>query len=513
MRLATDLYKTAAAAPSRAPRYRLFVEWQSASTAWNEANLNWIEESANVESFTITMMLDAPGENLLPASGRADAKVILRNAAWRYSAHAVGGDSAIRSFLAGPARFRGKRLRIQIGFLDAPGEWLNVFSGRIVDWRESTTDKTVTLIARDRSEELEQVRFSSPLSENIYTSDWITYIARTYGGFQGTIPTPDLQIEQSLLPIPYAWLEDDSLWEDMVAAAESEAGRVYCDPDGVLRFENALHWLSTSHTTSRHTFTVHDVEDLQPTPLLDALATKLTLEWSERQPGPAEPLYTLDVVKMVRPGETLTWQARLQRPARLLYPPAPEIDYWLSNAGGLPMNPFVTLRLDTPTPAQTVTLNLTNTHPDQAAIVRFLQIRGQPIDGGPNHQETHTITSPALSYERVRSVRASIYVQSKTHVDFLLALLEQRSRQTPMLYVLRNVAALPHLEVGDKVSFSDTRIIGATRTGYILGWELSFSLDGGLLQSFTILDSANWFPPGNYFIIGASTLDAAVCAF
>ena len=70
---------------------------------------------------------------------------------------------------------------------------------------------------------------------------------------------------------------------------------------------------------------------------------------------------------------------------------------------------------------------------------------------------------------------------------------------------LRPGASLPHLELGDRVTFSDSLNVSAARDGFITG--ILWRFDGaGYNQTLTLLDAEDLYSGGPYFVIGATAL-------
>lgn len=483
----------------RTPTQEVLVEWNAGSGVY-------VDETDQVQEWSCGMRLDVTGAEILPAQGSGSFRVTLRNVGWRYSAYASGGDTAIRSYLTGAAGLVGLRVKIRAGFVISGAEQkVDIFRGVITGWEETSDQKAIVLSGEDRSYELNQRRASSQMSEDIFVDDWIYDLAVTHGGMDGG----DVVRDQALFKLPFAWLDDDSVWEEMTAAAAAEGGRVYCDYAGKLRYENALHWLSSPHRSSQWTFSASNIGNLTAQPETGGLATETVLEWSERRVDQVGAVYTLDRVKTVGPGETLTWLARFDSVCRTVYPLIEGRDYVVVSAGGMNLKDKVTVNLTAlETFAGQAEVSVTNSHTNLAAIVRWLQIRGEPVTGGPD-QEDRRSTGLSLNYARVRSARANPLVQTQGQVNFLAPQLARRSSQITRLWQLSDVPGVPQMELGDYVTFGDGRVVNSSRTGYVVGWELRYSANGGMVEDFIVLDASGYFPTPSsldWFVVGTTAL-------
>lgn len=494
-------FGTAAAARVRQIDYQVLVEW-------NRGSGTWTDESERVTSLEWSQAVELPGAELVEPGGNGGLTVRLRNQGWRYSWKRVsGGDSSIRTHISGPAGLKGKQILARVGFIvNGQPEVVQIFRGVIDDWQEASDEKSVTLTAVDRGGgELLQLRASTPMTADTYASAWIESLATEVAGMSAN----DLLLDEGILALPFAWVDDDSVMEDMWRAAAAEGGRAYWDANGKLRFEAADHWSRPDHLTIRATLDSGDYRTLDLEVRDDSLATELVYEWSQRGLEDEREVYALDAPKLIGPGETLTFEARLDAPCLSLVTPEAEKDFWLMTTGGHPLNQQCVVTL-TSQAAGRATVSVKNNHTSQAALLTFFRLRGSPIQGGPTQQERRPVSSPALTVKRVRSVRANDYAQSQAHAAYLLPLLEVYCRRALAVYRLGGCWANPALELGDRVQFNDARTLDTVHSGWIIGIQGKFTLTDGLRLDLRVWDDAGLISGSTYFVIGATALGSGV---
>lgn len=284
-------------------------------------------------------------------------------------------------------------------------------------------------------------------------------------------------------------------------------GRCYFDQNEKLRFENALHWLT--HAAIDWAFTAGTYTTYGPSYACDDIATQIVVEWSSRFIDKLAVVYTLEELKQVRPGETITIEAKFNYPVHALAALTADDSVCLS-AGGQDMASYVTITLPESLEfAQRCTVTISNTHTVLPALIPFLQIRGAPLMGGPTEQVTVDAAAPAIAFTRTRSARGNPYLQTypqaKALADFLLA----RFQQLLTTWVLRDAPGVPQLELGDHVSFVDSERITGTLDGYVTGITWRFSSTVGFKQDVALVESTGLFPRDDYFIVGVTALGAA----
>lgn len=518
-------FTTHSQAAIQKPVAKLEVQWDGGS---------WVDESANLASHKGTLRYNAGGPDLTPSGTTDSMEITLHNTGFRYSPLATTGDSSIRVYISGDAGFHGIAFRLEQGYTLSTGNtYVRIFTGIIYAWQEDSAAKTIKLFGRDMGYKYLQRRASTALVTNVRTDRWIEYLARNFlleatqgatigdvsnlgvliGGTRmrgigvGTSTGPGVMVlDKSNFYVEYAWLDDESVLEEIYAAAAAEGGTIYFDHTGGLRFETWGHWLRSPHNASVWTFSASRMANLTPMQTADSLATEVVVEWSPRRPGMGGVLFEIGAgeYREIRPGASVTFDVRLPQPAVAIFDPRPEDDYWLQSSGGLNMNASCTLTIITY--AQRARVTITNNHTTLAAILSRMQLRGIPLEGQSSQEYSKALASPPLAYERTRSVRGNPYLQTHAQAEFLANFLSDRHAQIVDRWTLRDVPGVPQLQLGDRVTFSDARIVGSTREGFVTGIDWTFDDAAGYYQTITILDAAGLWPSATYYAIGSTAL-------
>lgn len=498
---------TASGANWRKPVPKLEIQWDGS---------NWTDETAYLLSFTLRQAIQRPGVDLGASDDLiARGHVMLRNVSYRFSPWHFGGDDSIRTYLTAGWGPTGTPARLSMGFwcdTDSDGnydeiQYCRVFTGYLYDPKETPAQSTVVYELRGRAWMLYQSRATTAPYQD-YRLDALLSAYATAGGW------PDaLTADTSPWVIPYAWLDDDPVLREMQQAAQAVQGRLWEDALGALRYEDASHWLGHS---SVWTFDAGDVIDLPPRVFVEDYASSIVVEYNPRQLAARDVIFSLDEAKTIRPSSSETFLWRLDTPALRVLAPEEAVDYWLDSGAGSPLNSSCSISITAY--AQQVSVTITNSHATLAAVLRFFQLRGDPITGGRTEQAEDVIdASPDVP--RVRSVRGDFYTQTYNQAAAMAALMGDRQGTMQPLFTLRSAPGVPQLELGDKIAFSDGRAVSSARTGYVLSIIHRFTMPQGgdseaqepaYAQDIDVLDDASLFPAGTYFVIGTTALGSGV---
>ena len=471
----------------------------------------WVDETSYLVSHTGTLRLAAPGDELIAAGEVGAATVTLRNPlvagqgrrfSWRNAA------GPLASYIAIPTGLFGKPVRIKQGFWILPEGYImpmlqtvTIFTGIIYDWEDDPADNTIMLQLRDMGYKYLQHKASSLAQSDLRADAAIAYYADLAG-----IPEANRILDTASHHIPYSWLDDESLLEEIWEIARAVGGSCYFDQLGKLRFENQIHW--AGQATVLWTFAKTAYKTFRPTYGPDNLANRIVVEWSGRFVGAVDTVYSLGEAKLIRPGETLTFEARFSNPL-FGYVALAASDYKVISAGGVDMTSAVTVTLLTAFRyAQRCTVQVVNSHTTLAATLIYLHIRGYPLIGGPTEQVTAEAETNPLPFMRSRAVRGNMYVQTVVLAEALAKSLLGRYQQLAPLWTLRDVPGVPQLELGDRVQCQTSDAIGADVEGFVIEMTWEASASRGFMQSLTLLDAANLFPYTDYYVIGTTPLGA-----
>ncbi len=481
----------------RHPVFRVKVNWNDSY---------YVTETEFVVSHSGALRVGLPGEELVMAGDVGEATVILDNSTGRFSWRDV--NCPLYPHIGGASGMFGKSIIIEQGLVVGQGDtgpivqYVIIFTGIIFDWDESLAPRTVTLTCRDVGAKYLQHRISSVLLTDHRTDQLLTCYAALLG-----IPDGERVLDVSSFQIPYSWLDDESGLEEMWEVAQAEGGRCYFDGLGKLHFESVSHWVS--HTTAVWELTGDDYQAYGPDFNPETLATKIIVEWSGRQLGAVTVLYNLEEVKVVRPCETVEFEARLNQPMYQLVPLESGTDYKFVSAGGIDLGDSVNITLPVANCyCQRCTVRITNNHSSLAAQVIFLQIRGYPLSGAPAEQTEATPTIPPVEFERVRTVRGNMYLQTLTQAQALARYLAARHAQIVPLWMLQEVPGIPHLELSDRVQFWALPTMTYAQAGYVTEIQWRCTVQDGFRQTLHLMDAAALYSYTDYFVVGQTALGA-----
>ncbi len=497
-------FHEASIATNRNLAVRFTVQWDG-ETWFDETD---IDGENYFKSFSLNQSATQPGNDLSPLGSVDVLTVTLDNSTRRYDRWHTGGDGSIRAyFVDGMTK---TKVRLYVGFWldEVRVEYVRVFTGYIYK-EDRRGDSDIVLHIRDVGFALLQKRLSTTLALEATGDEWIGYLAETAG-----VSVDDMNLDATPHIIPYAWSDDDAALEEMQRCASSVSGRLFYDSQGILIFESLSSW--ARQTTPVMTFSDGDLMRLPPRTNPDDLADIVIVEYSPRVGGEIGILHTLDETPTIRPGATETITMRLSNPAIAIYKPEPEEDYWLLAPGGMVMHDYCTVTLVTY--AQRAEVTITNEHPSLSVDVVKLQLRGQPLQGGPTKQiELRTNTNQDEDDDtRVRSYRGNEYLQTETMAKSLAYLLKDRHRWDIPVWTLQGAPGIPHLEIGDLVRFYSGRDLPTARDGYVIGINSRWTSPsrkrvGGdpiYLQDIQVMDAEKLFPRRDYYIIGETALGA-----
>jgi hypothetical protein len=396
-------------------------------------------------------------------------------------------------------------------------DFQRVFTGVIKIPQESVPTPnsagTVTIECRSVDEELLQLKMSTDAAafktqiDNGYNEAVV--VVEILEGLAVGLTSSDYSLDPGLFSIPYVWLDDESVLDELWQLAAACGGRFYADRDGLLRYENMQHWLlhALGETLDRS-----DYAELKLRYDDANLFSQATVEASPRRLGASIVLWEPDELIQVPAGGTRTITARLKQPAYTIS----AITYQAHTSGGANITSDVTL---TPTPtyyAQRIDITFANANTTYAATINAMQITGIPVLGAATVEEAATSTNAFWTSRvaRSRSVRGNLYVQSRAQARALAEFVKDTQELPKLDYVMSNVLGDPARELGDYITINDDLVMSAARGAYItaISWTLGIQ---GYKQTITAIDAANVFKygPTDYFKIGTDTLNGGKRVF
>ena len=491
-----------AAATARVPCVELRVAWGRTSWPTDWATQSQDETSRLLDfGFGRDLAIDPLQQgNARPAS----LSITLDNAGQRFSA--FNTSSAITADILGSTttaggttvtypKLRGSPVRLRVGYYDssAGNEFITVFSGYVDNPQGDTyglSGDRLTLTVLDRGVELVDSRYSTPMHSQLRADEW-AHIVLDQSGLTRNL-------DRGTFIIPYVWMDDETLWQEIQDAAQADGGWFFVDELGVATFKAATWWATDSDsTTVQATVTVANFQDLGNTVDWSTLATKVVFEYTPRSPGGEQDLWRSQDIIIIPPG-TKTLEARFSYPMDEGGLPEPEIR--AITAGGRRLNDvYLTF---SGTTAQRTTLNFDNQSGETAFIPPFV-VRGHAVMGTTSKNVEHTMTSLS-PYEVVKRVNAGPYVQTEAQANMLKVLYGDRLRYPRMTYSVSGFKAMPWLQLGDRVRINVSAPYTSTRDMIVTGIAMSWRPGDAFLQTLTGVDVLGLYEYSDYFVIGTS---------
>lgn len=467
---------------------------------WN--GVDYVEESANLISAQGQIRFNAVGAGALSGRGTTDQMTVtLHNASGRYSP--LNTSSPIYSSLAGGGSYL-RRCYLEVS-VNGGGIFYNVFSGVIKIPRETGKAfgalSTVTIDCRSEDELYLTRKASTGRStflalHNLTEADAINQWLSDAGVAGGDIVTDD-----GLIAIPWMWLDDESIIEDIWALAACAGGRFYVDPDGQYRYENAQHWLFSPHTTSQQTYTRADYKRLYAFYDDADLYSDVTVEVSARRIEGVDNLWTPEEAVIIPANTTKTITAQFRYPAYTI----DDVTFSAQTAAGVDLSTDVTLS-DATYYAQRADLEFTNDS-DYSAHLVGLAVTGRAIVGGPRQEVKAAQVDSfwANRASRNRRISSNLYVQTMAHGKMLAEMIRDVVDSPRMVYRMENTIGNPQRRLGDRITINDDAVMTSSRQAFITGIQFSFN-QTGFLQTIEAMDAASLFPYSDYLVIGTDVL-------
>lgn len=487
-------------------RHRLYIAWDGA---------NYTEETNYLISAQGDVRYVTPYSSLVSGAGITDQMVLtLDNSTGRFSPLNTSG-ALYANIGSGGMYMRPVRLDISI---NGGTNYYRVFTGVLKlpgaqspTWQETSI---VTLDARSRDELLLNRRQSTPQStfaadvDALRTEDDIieSYITQTGNGFT----SGDLDLDTGMIQIPYPWMDDESILEEMWLIAAACGGRFFAAYDGTFRYESMAAWqIESASTTSQQTYGATGESSFQRVEFRyddTDLYNEITIEASPRIIGGIDVIWESKSLTTVKPGQTQTVTAKFDAPAYSIT----GLEIAARDAAGNNVTSSVTV---TPTYyAQRATLSIANAGA-QAAYLTKLRILGRPIVGAPDQEATKTSATHGANsayfsgrINRNRRVSGNPYVQTIQQAEMLAQRILDLSEYPRLQFTLMGCVGNPQRRLGDRITIDHTAIAGfitSTLEAYIVG--IRWNLDNqGFTQDIESVQASSIFKHDNdYFIVNS----------
>jgi len=535
--------KTTAVATSRVPCFKFYVDWNDAGfTAFEASASAWTDESAYVQSIRGEHQA-TDWQRSVATVGRGVADVVYvtcRNpeesgsySGLRFSPSNTGGSlysnasyggGTVSDLLHGRSAYSigegygmMKRAVVMAGYYNgATAEYLRQVTGYITNITENYRQRTVTFEIRDRAADAAFTRASTTLYPDTTAKAYLEALCALMD--RDAVATADQQFDDGMMVIPYAWLDDETLWDEMHLVAESQMGRLWFDKDGDLHFEDGSHWVKAGGnawddpTISQATFTTASFADLSPIYDPGAIFNHVIAEYQPRYVGTLQTIYSDSEMHTIRPevstgSNVKTLKAEFRYPVSSIVDPVASTDFEATTAGARNITTSVTM--DLTAYAAMADLEITNAHDYFTAFMTKLQLRGCPLLTEQSMKyEAEDSGSIAYFGRRTFPLRQNPYVQTYRHAQMIADFLLSRFKEPVQRVSLKGVPARPWLEVGDRITVTET-LTDIDEDYFIVSIKWVFDGAGGYVQSIDAIRCSDLFPYTDYFTIGTSVYGSA----
>lgn len=392
------------------------------------------------------------------------------------------------------------------------GSWVRLFTGVIKIPREGVPtpqgESTISIECRTVDEQLLQLKISTSQAKFVANyDDGVTeadIINQWLDHYQVAWSTDNREIDPGLFTIPAAWLDDESVLEEIWTLAAACGGRFYATQTGKLAYENATHWLQ--HDTPAETLTRNDYRDLKIRYDDGELYSEITVEASPRAPDDEQVLWQPENEELVPANSTVTITARLKYPAYTIA----GVSFQGVTLGGINITSDVTCTYVAY--AQRMELTFVNANTTYAARLYKLQIQGRPVVGEPILEEKRTSEAAfwGTRVKRNRSLRSNVYIQTRPHAAAIAEFLRDVQQTPRLFYDVTGVQGLALRGLGERITISDSEVMSAARDGFIIGVTWTFT-PAGFWQDLQLIDAADVFvyDSGAYFTLDTDTLNSS----
>lgn len=515
-----DRQRLNASASSRdaRPCLKLLVDWAGAGFS---DIASWTDESAYVQSARGEMSATGDRKTLsLLGQGVAGSCTLTLdnpveaspNSGLRFSPTNSAG--SLYTYI-GSGKVRFIRAQVSAGYYyGGTAVYTEMITGYIVDLRESTSQRQVTMEIRDRAAVAATQRASTEVLENVsaraIVEDWIDKLSRDDWA------AGERKVDLGIALHRYAWLDQDqeSVWGALGKLAEAHGGRVWVDRAGTLHWEDMTHLMKPDADVEDNplqvqaAFTVASFGACDPRYLPEDVINEVELKYVPVYRGPRDVVWTAPEVYAVAPGGgTLDVEAEFGDPALSLetataWDEDTELgDYRAVTAGRRDITSDVAIAV-TNACAQRATVTLTNNNADYVAYFVRLQLRGTPLLSEEAITIKRTDSTSMAQYGTQSWAASNDYIVSRAQAEALAEHVLWRFKDPPLRMTLRGVPALPYLEPGNRVSVTEANI-GLSAIEFFIS-KLTWALDEAFTQTLELVKAANVTGTASWFIVGTS---------
>ena len=517
---------TTAVADARVPCFRFRVDWNDDGF---DSVSTWTDESAHVKKIHGEHQA-TDWQRSIAAVGRGVADVVYvtcRNpeetgAGLRFSPSNSNGPLYYQSgstteYGIGEGYGMMKRAIVETGYENSgTPEYLRQITGYITNTPDAFRRKEIVFEVRDRAADAAFTRASSALYTDTTATEYLGVLCALFG--RDPVAPADRTFDDGMVVIPYAWLDDETLWDEMHIVAESQMGRLWFDKDGDLHFDDGSHWVKPNAnawddpTTSQTTFTTASIADMSVVYDPGSIFNHVICEYQPRYTGVVQVIYSDSEMHKVRPlvstgSNVETLKAEFRYPVSAIITPEEDTDYQATSAGALDLSSDVSLSLSNY--AATADIEITNSNARFTAYMTKLQVRGYPLLTEQSMKyEAEDADSIAEFGRRTFPIRQNPYVQGYRHAQMIADFLLARFKEPVQRISLRGIPARPWLEVGDRITVTET-LTDIADDYFIVTINWQFAPGAGYVQSIDAMRCSDLFAYTDWFIIGTSSYGAS----
>jgi hypothetical protein len=404
-------------------------------------------------------------------------------------------------------------VKVEFGFDDAgTDQVIKIFEGTITDFTENDKEMTITINCRDYGDrDALQFRYSSGFYENLRIDEWIETLATAAGlsfTTHGYSPTS----------VPWLWMEDESILQQMIQAAQAENGIIYIDESGVVNYWPPGYWVDFYYVNEQIW------ADGEPWRIVDNTDfTDLQLKWESKeqyddifvtaQPrsiGLQTEVFTLSNTITIPPLTNKAFTCKFSDP---VYDQR-TVDYVITNSYGNDMSASVTWNgrvLPDPEEdygpylyAEHWDMTIANSNATEDAYLSKFTVTGRPLVGGPSI-EMKALNNADL-HKRVYKV-TNPYIQTDTQAQALASMIQNRFKGTPLMKAtVSGLKPNPLLQVGDTVQVTSSNSFLTNAPFYVVG--ISYA-SPKYDMTLDLIDATEFFASDNYWTINRNMFDNA----
>lgn len=469
--------------------------------------VNWTEETANLIS--ANGALETTPANEAYQGGKQviqQMTIVLANEAGRYSPYNL--QSPLYPHIGGGGGYRTKcQVELRVGGND----WESLFVGYTKIPKDQVHTGRTTLTVWDAGEFLRQRRSTTILRDTLEHELVIYYLelAGLVDGFDFISPTYaatyslEATIAYSGVVVPYSWLDDEPIWDELVDIAQASGARVYLNRNGRVHFEKAWRWASPY--TPVVALSVSNYAELDPVYDDKAFYDEFVVSYSPRVPGaPGTELWKLSANKLILPGKSELIEAKFRTPALSVDSPVVNKSYYLRGLDGTDLSGQCSLSVTAY--AQMARVTVTN-NASKPVILGNVALYGTPLIGQPSEQVKRTAPNPI--YNRQLPVRDNPYLVSKLQAESVADTLRWWYGGRKLVITAKGLRGDPTLRLGQAVQVSapnlavNAILVKITQAITVTGKDtIRYSQDLTLLEDVFATASG-------YFVVGQDVLGTA----